>query len=256
MGLPIKENLQQLYYGDSQRSWRFRVCLLSFDCLTILFFVASSMLEPNVWIYGVDYLIAVIVLSDSVARAALEPERRRLLWRLDTWIDSIVVMSLLATMFINNLSFLRILRTLRLLRSYHVVRDLSQRYLWFRERQDIIKSAFNLFVFIFFITACVYVLEGRINPEINNYFDALYFTVTTLTTTGFGDITMTDSRGRMLAIIIMVVGVSLFLRLVQTLFRPTKVLCPCPDCGLQRHDPDAVHCKHCGRVLNIRAEGY
>jgi voltage-gated potassium channel len=26
---------------------------------------------------------------------------------------------------------------------------------------------------------------------------------------------------------------------------------PCPQCGLQRHDIDAVHCKACGHVLNI-----
>ncbi|HMB77854.1 MAG TPA: potassium channel family protein, partial [Kiloniellaceae bacterium] len=93
------------------------------------------------------------------------------------------------------------------------------------------------------------------NPDINHYLDALYFTVTTLTTTGFGDITMTDTFGRVLAVIIMVVGVSLFLRLIQTIFRPPKVLYPCPDCGLKRHDPDAVHCKHCGHVLNISTEG-
>jgi voltage-gated potassium channel len=53
----------------------------------------------------------------------------------------------------------------------------------------------------------------------------------------------------------MVVGVALFLRLVQTIFRPEKVRYRCPDCGLNRHDLDAIHCKHCGRVLNIQTEG-
>jgi voltage-gated potassium channel len=53
----------------------------------------------------------------------------------------------------------------------------------------------------------------------------------------------------------MIIGVSLFLRLVQTIFRPSKVLFKCPDCGLMRHDHDAVHCKHCGRVLPIESSG-
>jgi voltage-gated potassium channel len=40
--------------------------------------------------------------------------------------------------------------------------------------------------------------------------------------------------------------------LAQAVFRPGgKVLFPCPQCGLQRHEPDAVHCKACGQVLNI-----
>jgi voltage-gated potassium channel len=30
-----------------------------------------------------------------------------------------------------------------------------------------------------------------------------------------------------------------------------KVRHPCPRCGLQRHEADAVHCKACGMVLNI-----
>jgi voltage-gated potassium channel len=53
----------------------------------------------------------------------------------------------------------------------------------------------------------------------------------------------------------MVVGVALFLRLVQTIFRPSKVKYECPDCGLSRHELDAIHCKHCGRKLRIRTEG-
>ncbi|MFO1059921.1 MAG: ion channel [Dongiaceae bacterium] len=98
----------------------------------------------------------------------------------------------------------------------------------------------SLAIFVFVVTAVVFVVEHGRNPTINNYFDTLYFTVTTLTTTGFGDITMTDTPGRILAVVIMVCGVSLFLRLIQTIFRPPKVSFPCPDCGLRRHEPDAV----------------
>ena len=43
----------------------------------------------------------------------------------------------------------------------------------------------QLSVFIFIITGIVYETQHVINPQINNYADALYFTVTALTTTGF-----------------------------------------------------------------------
>ena len=113
----------------------------------------------------------------------------------------------------------------------------------------------NLCVFIFVMTAIVYETQHRTNPDIDDYADALYFTVTALTTTGFGDITLPGSTGRLISVIIMLFGVTLFLRLAQVLFRPNKVRFPCPVCGLQRHDPDAVHCKACGSVLNIPDEG-
>ena len=80
--------------------------------------------------------------------------------------------------------------------------------------------------------------------------------MTTLTTTGFGDIVLKGASGRLLSIIIKVVGVALFLRLIQTIFRPQKVMFTCPRCGLKRHEPDAVHCKHCGEVVNIATEGF
>ncbi len=53
----------------------------------------------------------------------------------------------------------------------------------------------------------------------------------------------------------MIFGVTLFLRLAQVLFRPSKVRHPCPECGLVLHDADAVHCKHCGTTIRIETEG-
>jgi voltage-gated potassium channel len=64
-----------------------------------------------------------------------------------------------------------------------------------------------------------------------------------------------DTAGRLLSVFIMLAGVTLFLRLAQALFRPRKVRYPCPGCGLQRHEPDAVHCKACGTLLHIPDEG-
>jgi voltage-gated potassium channel len=113
----------------------------------------------------------------------------------------------------------------------------------------------HLFIFIFIMTSIVYETQHWSNPNIKNYIDALYFTVTTLTTTGFGDITLPGSTGRLISVVIMIFGVTLFLRLAQVLFRPHKVRFACPACGLQRHDPDAVHCKACGSILNIPDEG-
>jgi voltage-gated potassium channel len=79
--------------------------------------------------------------------------------------------------------------------------------------------------------------------------------VTTLTTTGFGDITLPGTTGRLLSVVIMLAGVTLFLRLATALFRPVKVRYTCPSCSLQRHESDAVHCKACGVVLQIPDEG-
>jgi voltage-gated potassium channel len=170
--------------------------------------------------------------------------------------DVVVILSLLlAPLVSQSFGFLRVLRTLRLLHSYHVLRDLRRDTPFFRRNEDVIVSSVNLGVFIFFMSTLVFVLRADHNPDIVGYVDALYFTVSALTTTGFGDIVLAGTIGRLLAVVIMVAGVALFLRLAQTVFRPSKLRHKCPECGLNRHETDAVHCKHCGEILKIETGG-
>jgi len=251
----LRGTLEKYYLGRSRNARRFRFLLLAFDSASIIFFIGSSLIPPTLWIYVVDAFIALIILADFLARFWITDDKKSYFTRFSTWTDLIVIVTLLLPAFVESFLFLRVLRALRLLRSYHVLRDLRNEYAYFKRNEDIIQSVINLFVFIFVITALVYVLQARTNPEITSYIDALYFTVATLTTTGFGDITLQGSSGRLLAVIIMVVGVALFVRLVQTIFRPPKARVRCPDCGLSMHDTDAVHCKHCGRVIDIETEG-
>jgi voltage-gated potassium channel len=251
----LHDKLGRLYNGRSRQAVRFRYGLLAFDVATIVFFIATSMVEMTPTIIMLDFTLAAILSLDFGVRLWIEEDRPRYMLQLMTWVDLIVIATLLAPVLTGNFAFLRVMRALRLLRSYHVLKDLRREFKFFARHEDILHSIINLCVFIFFITAIVYVLEERINPEISTYMDALYFTVATLTTTGFGDITLQDDMGRALSVVIMVFGVALFLRLVQTIFQPAKVRHKCPTCGLKRHDPDAIHCKHCGESLNIETEG-
>jgi len=247
--------LSRLYFGDSRDARRFRYGLVVFDVATIVVFLVSSVAREAWWMTPLDLLLAVIITAEFAARLYAEPDKRRHLLSIATIADIVVIASLLLPALIDNLGFLRVARALRVLRSYHILRDLRADSRWFRCNEDIVTRTINFIVFIFVVTSVVYVTQNDTNPQINTYVDALYFTVTTLTTTGFGDITLQGAGGRLLAIVIMVIGVSLFLRLLQAIFRPTKVKYECPDCGLTLHDIDAVHCKHCGRVVHIRDEG-
>jgi len=251
----FRETLKELYFGSTPAAVRFRYALLGFDLLTIAFFIASSMAEQTMGILVVDLVLAAVLAGELAARVSIANRPWLQLTRFQSIADITVIASLLAPFVLDNLGFLRVVRMLRLLRSYHVLRELRQNSAWFKRNEETLQAILNIVVFVFVLTAIVYVVEEHRNPKIQTYVDALYFTVTTLTTTGFGDITPTGTSGKILTIIIMVFGVSLFIRLIQTIFRPAKVLHPCPNCGLKRHDPDAVHCKHCGIVLNIPDEG-
>lgn len=247
--------VQRLYYGKTRYSRSFRFTLLIIDVLMLVYFIAATALPSDPLLRQIDYAIAGYIALDLLARFIAAPRKFAYLKEVSTWTDVTVLVTLLISITAEDYLFLRILRIFRLIRSYHVLRDLRELYPFFERNEDVINSVVNLLVFVFVVSALVFVLQGRSNEQINNYLDALYFTVSTLTTTGFGDITLSGITGRLLAVVIMVFGVGLFLRLVQVIFRPAKVQYVCPGCGLSRHDIDAVHCKHCGRELAIETEG-
>jgi len=251
----LRHRLNSLYFGDSQKARRFRYGLVIFDIFTVALFLLMALIPQQWWFIPVDLAFAIALTAEFAARLYADCNPRRQLLSFATLSDLVVILSLLLPAIIANLAFLRVLRTVRLLRSYRVLRDLRSDSQWFRVHEDVVQRTANLVVFIFLVTCAVFVTQNDINPQIRTYIDALYFTVTTLTTTGFGDVTLIGPGGRLLAIVIMVAGVSLFLRLLQALFRPFKIQFKCPDCGLLLHDADAVHCKHCGRVLPIEDEG-
>ena len=251
----IAERLRELYDGDTERAYRFRYGLLAFDLATILFVVVSSFWPLTLPVVVVDVALGLVVLADFLARLAISERRWREFLRPSTWADIVAVVAFLAPVLGHGAGFLRILRTLRLLRTYNVVERLRADSAFFRRNEEVIGAITNLSVFVFVMTGIVYATQHQSNPAIRHYADALYFTVTSLTTTGYGDVTLPGTSGRIISVVVMICGVTLFLRLAQVLFRPTKVRFPCPTCALQRHEPDAVFCKACGTILCLPDEG-
>jgi len=251
----LQATLRHLYEGRSAEAHRFRYGLLAFDLVTILFIVSTSFIPRNNAIEWLDVVFGIAILTDFTARMFISRHRLRDLLHPVTWADVAAIVSFLAPLIGEAAGFLRVLRTLRLLRSYRLLARLRHEYRYFHEHEDVVIAVANFAVFLFVMTGFVYETQHASNPAIGNYADALYFTVTALTTTGFGDITLPGTAGRLISVAIMIFGVTLFFGLARAVLRPHKVRFRCPSCGLLRHDPDAVHCKACGTLLNIPDEG-
>jgi voltage-gated potassium channel len=252
---PLRARLRQLYHGRSEAAHRFRSALLALDLAVVGFVVLTSFLPRSLALELADAVIGLTLAAELGARMLAARRPLRELAQPVALADAAAIVSFLAPVLGEGVGFLRVLRTLRLLHSYRLLERLRARHAWFRQNEEAVLATTHLGVFVFIMTAVVYETQHRTNDQIANYADALYFTVTALTTTGFGDITLPGTTGRLLSVCIMIFGVTLFLRLAQAMFRPHKVRFPCPTCGLQRHDPDAVHCKACGTLLNIPDEG-
>lgn len=249
----VRVRLRELYHGQTRKAVRFRLAVLIIDLLLIGFFIVAPFIRETPAFLIIDYLVAAILAVDIAARALAADRLADWVKRPSTWLDLFVLATLLFPDWFFNLAFLRVVRLWTLIHSDFFWETVGRRYddtRW----EDVTRAVTNLVTFVFVMTGFVYTSFAHVHPGIGGYVDALYFTVATLTTTGFGDITLPGTWGKLISIITMLTGITLFVRLAQTLFRPYKVRFACPTCGLQRHDVDAVHCKACGELLNIPNE--
>jgi voltage-gated potassium channel len=252
----LRATLRHLYEDDTPDARRFRFGLLVLDLASLALVAFVSFLPRHPAVLAFEVALGLVLMAEFVLRKLGSGRPWRDLLRPSSLADLAAIVSLLvAPLVTHGLGFLRALRFLRVLHSVRLAASLGADFPFFRRNEEAIIAAAQLLVFIFIMTGLVYETQIDHNGHIRNYGDALYFTVTALTTTGFGDITLPGTTGRLLSVAIMICGVTLFLRLAQALFRPTKVAFECPNCALMRHEPDAVHCKACGTVLRIPDEG-
>jgi voltage-gated potassium channel len=249
----LRSTLRLLYHGHSPMAVRFQRAVLLIDLAIIVFFIAGPLLRDKPSYIWLDIAVAALLLADIVARGLATTDIPRWLRQPTTLVDIFILVTLLFPAWLANFGFLRVLRLWTLSRSGFLWRPLRKRgYAMWEETG---RAIVNLVTFLFVVASFIFTFFQGGDAGIEGYIDALYFTVTSVTTTGYGDITLPGTWGKIVSIVVMIVGISLFVRLAQSLFRPHKVFFPCPQCGLNRHDPDAVHCKACGHVLNIPDEG-
>jgi len=159
------------------------------------------------------------------------------------------------------LQFVRVLRLFRVLRLLRLVRE---REFFFGAVTEhhlmVLRILFTVFCIVFINAGMLYELEHRENAEMSTFFDALYFSVVTLTTVGFGDVTPVSWAGKTVTMVMILIGVLLIPWMLTNLARAlilgaSKSETLCKHCGLRYHDEDASHCKACGNLIYQEHDG-
>jgi voltage-gated potassium channel len=155
-----------------------------------------------------------------------------------------------------NVSFIRIFRWFRILR---LIRFLELKISVFRISSEdgaiFARIMFTLLAIIFVYSGLIYQVEHPANPQsFGTFLDAVYFSVVTMTTVGFGDVTPISESGRFLTILMILTGIALIPwqlgDLIKQLVKTTdRVDTVCRSCGWSVHDADAQFCKMCGTRL-------
>jgi voltage-gated potassium channel len=195
--------------GD-QKAGPYQLAILVLTVAILLGIVADTVLnlppEASRLVQFVDTLVCIFFLSDFVVRLyRAESKLAYLKWG---WID------LLAS--IPNVEFLRwgrlvrVLRIIRLLRGIRSVHKVIQMIYENRLQGGVVSGALIAFLLVVFSSVAVLVADQEPNANIRTAEEALWWSVTTITTVGYGDKYPVSTEGRLVGILLMLCGVGLF----------------------------------------------
>ncbi len=252
----LNRTLFWLYEGEGRTPFMFRWVLLVLDFLSIAFFLWEPFHSwqrtlTHEWAMPIDIFIACYITIDFFARFYIAKDKLKFFRQIHNMADVLVVLTLIAPILFENLAFLRVLRIIRIVRAFTFLRRLEKVSRFIDQHRRVIDRVTNFIVFLFIMSAMVYVNQvGREDSDVKTQLDALYFTVTSLTTTGYGDVLLVGQGGKILSIVVMLLGLTLFVRMLQSIVADDdKSDIECPACCFKGHDKDAIHCKRCGADL-------
>lgn len=202
----------------------------------------------------IDILILIVFTIEYALRFWSAENPRKFFFSFFGFIDLISILPLLLGWM--DIRFLRVFRWFRILRIVRFWR-IEKRLLGLQAEDSIVfvRIFLTLFTIIFVYAGLIYQVEHQVNGDrLQNFFDAFYFVVVTMTTVGYGDVTPLSQAGRVMTLLMIFTGV-LFIPwqlselIGQVVKTSSLVEQKCTECNLPRHDPDALFCKQCGTKL-------
>ncbi len=225
-------------------------------CVLFVWGTTISLPAQLAWYHQLDWLLAMVFSVEYVLR--LWSARRPLSYVFSLY-GLVDLLSILPTFLpMGGMSFLRALRVLRILK---FTRYLENEEFFFGTISpltlQIIRTLFTVITIIFVAAGFIYYVEGNVpNSKIHTYDDALYFSVITVSTVGFGDITPVTRMGRWITLLIVFSGLFFIpwqagklVRLLVKMEKNRGHRLVCPKCGLNDHEADAIYCRACGTRL-------
>ncbi len=180
--------------------------ILSIGNLVFMYVIAGDTALELV-LSVMNALFSAIFLGDFIYRISTAPKASRYFFRGFGWAD--LLASLPFPQF-------KILRLFRLLRVFRLLRELGPRTVWTTLIHDRANSALmtlllmGILVLQFGSITILYVEEDADGANITSASDALWYTIVTISTVGYGDQYPVTNVGRMIGTLIIVVGVGIF----------------------------------------------
>lgn len=222
------------------------------------------------FLWNTEIIIVFFFIAEYVARLYGAKNRLKQLTDVYSIVDLIAIVPTLSLLVLPlfgitlNIGFLRVIRMIRVLRIFRFLRFTADPIFFFGtitlRLLNLIKLFLTIFMIFFISSGLFFYVENTLNPKVETFGDAFYFTVVTLSTVGFGDIIPMSEAGKWVTVFMILSGIILIPWQVSRIVKEwlhiaTKKEVICPECGLRYHDDNASHCKSCGHIIYQEYDG-
>ena len=222
--------------------------------------VDSVNAEHHALLRTVEWVITLLFTVEYALRLYATENSKEFATSFYGLVDLLAILPTYLSLVVAGAQSLLVIRAIRLLRIFRVFK--LGRYIAEANMlgQAVAQSKTRIIIFLFTVTvlgfisgAFMYLIEGPQNG-FTSIPQSVYWALTTITGTGYGDTVPLTPAGKMLAVFIMVLGYSLIIVptgiLSSELVRLSEVTTrSCQACSREGHDANAKHCKHCGEAL-------
>ena len=266
----FRQKTNIIIYGTNTASGRF------FDLVLLGVILVSIVIVMLETVKGIDtkyhnelivleWVITIFFTIEYILRVISIKKPLKYIFSFYGIIDLIATIPMYFSLFFVGTSVLTILRALRLLRLFKILKHPQFSSQSTHLKEAMIASRGKILIFIYFmlissiiIGSIMYVVEGD-EGGFTSIPISIYWTIVTLTTVGYGDISPITPLGQAIASVVMIMGygvIAVPTGIVSAEFansnrKKTKEerINPCSVCGTEGHEFDAKYCYHCGTKL-------
>ena len=206
-----------------------------------------------------DQFVIGFFLVEYVLRFSVAPRKFKFILSPLGLVDLLVIISGISHFnigFLRGMRLLRILQMLKVLRYSDFLLSFLRSFVHYKHEFRILGSSFIVVWLMSGLGA--YLLEFSFNPKILSLTDALWWSLVTMATVGYGDVVPVTLSGKALAGVVIILGVATMAVLTAIVTRIFfdhffgKREHTCEFCHYPHHDHDSKFCKNCGNPLDIK----
>ncbi|WP_264563901.1 ion transporter [Flavobacterium sp. N3904] len=269
----LRQKTQIIIYGTNTKAGRlFDLILLGLILLSVFVVMMETVqgfdAKYHSEIVLTEWIITVFFTLEYLLRIFSINKPIKYIFSFYGIIDLIATLPMYLSLFFPGTRILSVIRALRLLRLFKILNHPKFTSQSIHMKEALTASRGKITVFIYFVListiiigSIMYIVESK-ESGFTSIPMSIYWTIVTLTTVGYGDISPQTPLGQFLAALVMILGYGIIAvptgivtaefakRNTNQDIKADTIKTTCAACGTLTQNENAKYCYHCGNNLN------